>query len=162
MNGDGSCNCSSATKVQDYCLDQFGSHSVQYYWRESIFDDWLYKGKLNSISLIYNDNNYYSQYRICGKILLPYKSTQYYFKLLSKTRANIKIGSKMIQDLNSSNCDPSALYTYLIDYGISNSIKTVDFEIIIDTGCPLNQIDVELQWRYSTSFSTIPDKYFIE
>ena len=39
---------------------------------------------------------------------------------------------------------------------------TVEFEIIIDIGCPINQVDAELKWSTDgTSYSTIPNKYLI-
>ena len=161
--GNGTCDCSSAIEMQDYCIDKLGSHYVKYYWRERFNNEWIYKGELNLIHLSLNDDDYYNQYRINGKIVLPIKTNHYFFQLLSKTRANIIIGSKRSQDdLNSVNCDPSSLYTYVIDYGIPSSVEAVEFEIIIDTGCPINSVDAELQWRTSTtSYSTIPNKYFV-
>ena len=158
--GTGKCDCSSATKMQNYCQPTSNT-KVKYYWREWLNDAWINKGSLDSIHLSDSDS-YYSQYRIYGKIYLTQKCT-YTFKLSTKTPASIDIGGSKGGASNFVHCSPDSSYDYEVQY-TATSFGKVSFEIIIDTGCSLDDVDATLYWKYGsqTWYSSIPAKYLYE
>ena len=162
--GDGSCNCGSATKMQDYCINKYSPNGVQYYWRENPDEQWgSVKGTLtDKLHLkIAENNNYYNQYRIVGKILFIDKSKAYNFQLVTKTPATFKIGDKETKgESNFLHCDPTGNYYYTLNYGNPSSVGLYDVVIEVDTGCAINEIDVELKWIVgSGTYSSIPGNY---
>ena len=161
--GDGSCNCyakTSITTMQDYCLDKYSPNGINIYWREYPSDDWTFVRTYSYIELTRSDDNYYNQFRLHGKLLFTDKNTHYYFQFRSTTPAKVKIGSKTCDESNFVHCDPNGALTCDIDYGNPSNIGFQEVEVIIDTGCSLNQPEGELFWkRNSGSYSYIPKKY---
>ena len=162
VNGNGNCDCSNAQTMQDYCLNRYTPNGVQYFRRENSNAQWgNSKGTLETIKFKPTDDNYYNQYRIQGKILLTDKTKDYYFQLVTTTPATFQIGNKEKKgQLNFVHCDPTAKYTYQLNYGKPSNIGQVDVVIEIDTGCSIDQVDLELKWIVgSGSFTSIPKKY---
>ena len=153
--GDGSCTCSGKTNMQDYCFKKETSNkNFKYYWRESNSGDWTEKGEWSSNSFSTNDENYYNQYKIAGKVQLRQKGVTYNFKLTTSTAATISVGSTSNKagDSNYIYCDPSKSSSYYVSY-TSTAIQKVNIEIIINTGCSLSEISVKLEWKKSSESS---------
>ena len=163
VSGTGNCDCSSATTMQDYCLNRYNPNGVQYFRRENSNAQWVNKGTLDTIKFTPTEDNYYNQYRIQGKIILTDKTKDYSFQLVTTTPATFQIGNKEKKgQLNFVHCDPTAKYTYQLNYGKPSTVGEVDVVIEIDTGCSIDKVDLELKWIVgSGSFTSIPKKYIL-
>ena len=157
--GNGDCIWTNCTEMQLYCLSRhFSNKGVKYYFREDKNGTWIEIATLLTIHLqrdsICNNN----QYKMKGKIIIPNNTQNYYFQLVTKTPATLKIGSEgNVQFLHNN---LPGLIPSTLNYGQPSHAGPIDYEIIIDSGCSINRVDTELKWSNTNSeFSSIDNDY---
>ena len=156
VTGNGSCKCWSKT-IQQYCRPGTTGINVQLFKREKVGDTWVYQKDLTSVSFT-TDDTYYYQYYIAGYIIIP-DPDFYTFQFKTKTPATIKLDTTTKGASNYLNCDPyfADTQTFTVQKKAAQPIR---LEIVIDSGCSLNHVEVELLWKYGTvNFYTIPNNY---
>ena len=161
--GNGNCIWTNCKQMQDYCLSRhYPSKGAKYYFREGQTGDWTEKETLTTIHLTKSDDFYYNQYNISGRIILPDKTHDYYFQLVSKTPATLKIGSTTVGSSDFLHCNPTDSKSHVLYVQAPNTVGPINYEIIIDSGCSINVVDTELKWSSSNSgFSSIDSKYVV-
>ena len=162
--GDGKCkDCTSATSIQSHCR-KYGSTTLSsqnlLIQNKTYGDSSWSASQVISPSSFTTDKSYYTIYKISGYVLIP-KTSEVKFKITRSCKASLTvngISTLTLENKDIFDCSPDQQSTSE-EISITREVGPVPIEILIYTGCSLNQVSVSLQWNIGKGYQSIDSKY---